>query len=63
MNPLPAPALFWALQRYPADMGVVDVATAFVTGFAYPSPARLERIQWANHEYVGYVWYWLLGRV
>jgi uncharacterized SAM-binding protein YcdF (DUF218 family) len=63
MNPLPAPASFWALQHYPANLGAVDGVAAFFTGFAFPSPARLARLQWAYHEYAGYVVYWLLGRV
>ncbi len=63
MNPIPAPASFWALQHYPANMGVLDGIVEFVTGFAHPSVARLARIQWAYHEYVGYGWYWVLDRV
>ena len=63
MSPLPVPASFWALQHYPARMSAIDGATAFFTGFAHPSTARLSRVQWAYHEYLGYVWYWLLDRV
>jgi uncharacterized SAM-binding protein YcdF (DUF218 family) len=63
MSPLPAPASFWALQTYPANMGAIEGLGAFFTGFAYPSTDRLARLQWAVHEYVGYVWYWLLDRV
>jgi uncharacterized SAM-binding protein YcdF (DUF218 family) len=63
MNPLPAPACIWSLQHYPTKMSVTQTATAFITGFAYPSTTRLSRIQWAYHEYLGYIWYWLLNRV
>jgi uncharacterized SAM-binding protein YcdF (DUF218 family) len=63
MNPFPAPAQIWALQHYPAKMSIAQLASAFFTGFAHPSTARLARIQWAYHEYLGYVWYWLLDRV
>jgi len=37
--------------------------TSFLEGFVHPSPTRLTRIQWAYHEYAGYIWYRLLGRV
>ena len=63
MNPLPAPACIWALQAYPEKMSIAQLASSFFTGFAYPSTARLARIQWVYHEYLGYVWYWLLGRL
>jgi len=63
MSPIPAPACVWALQHYPAVMEASQWVTSFFGAFAHPSPARLTRIQWAYHEYVGYVWYRLLGRV
>jgi uncharacterized SAM-binding protein YcdF (DUF218 family) len=63
MNPLPAPACIWALQHYPTKMSVAQLARDFFLGFAHPSTTRLTRIQRAYHEYLGYVWYWLLNRV
>ncbi len=63
MAPIPAPAGIWALKDYPARMNAGQWATSLLGGFAHPSPTRLARIQWAYHEYVGYVWYRLLGRV
>jgi uncharacterized SAM-binding protein YcdF (DUF218 family) len=63
MRPVPAPACVWALQHYPARMEAREWITAFFGGFAHPSPARLTRMQWAYHEYAGYIWYRLLGRL
>jgi uncharacterized SAM-binding protein YcdF (DUF218 family) len=63
MNPLPAPACIWALQHYPARMDAAQWIPSFFRGFAYPAPARLTRIQWAYHEYLGYLWYRLLDRL
>jgi uncharacterized SAM-binding protein YcdF (DUF218 family) len=58
MNPYPSPAGFWASQRY-ADAS----ALTYLEGFANPSLGRFARLQWACHEYLGYVWYRLLGRI
>jgi len=63
MYPLPAPACIWALQHYPPQMSTAQWAAAFITGFAYPSTTRLARIQWAYHEHLGYLWYWLMDRI
>jgi uncharacterized SAM-binding protein YcdF (DUF218 family) len=63
MNPVPAPAGVWALQHYPARMDAGQWVAAFFGGFAHPSPTRLARLQWAYHEYAGYFWYRLLGRL
>jgi uncharacterized SAM-binding protein YcdF (DUF218 family) len=63
MNPLPAPACIWALQHYPTKMNVAQLSRDLLIGFAHPSTTRLARIQRAYHEYLGFVWYWLLNRV
>ncbi len=63
MIAIPAPACIWALQHYPARMDAGEWIRSFFDGFAHPSPTRLIRIQWAYHEYVGYIWYRLLGRL
>ncbi len=63
MVPIPAPACIWTLQQYPARMDAGRWITSLLGGFAHPSLTRLIRIQWAWHEYAGYVWYRLLGRV
>jgi hypothetical protein len=63
MNPLPAPACFWALQDYPAEMDGWQWGRSLIGGFAHPSTARLTRMQWACHEYLGYFWYRLLNRL
>lgn len=63
MRPIPAPACIWALQQYPARMDAGVWVTSLVAGFAHPSVTRLIRIQWAYHEYAGYIWYRMLGRI
>jgi len=32
-------------------------------GVSTSSPERVARLQWAFHEYVGLLWYKLLGRI
>jgi uncharacterized SAM-binding protein YcdF (DUF218 family) len=49
MNSIPAPACICTLQ-HPRKFGL-------------PSLENLSRIQWAFHEYLGYAWYRVLGRV
>jgi len=59
----PAPARIFTLQHFPAQtdwrVWIRKVAGSFFT----PSPGRLMLLQRAFHEYVGYGWYWMLGRV
>jgi len=61
MNPLPAPACIWTLQDYPKTMGTIDRLIAFFKNA--PSLNNLPRLQWAYHEYLGYIWYQLLDRI
>jgi uncharacterized SAM-binding protein YcdF (DUF218 family) len=58
MAPVAAPACIWTLQQSPevSVRGVVD-------GMLTPSLERLARLQWAFHEYVGLLWYKMLGRI
>jgi uncharacterized SAM-binding protein YcdF (DUF218 family) len=63
MNPVPAPAFIWALQHYPPGMSLKDWIGDFFKRFTRPSTENLSRLQWAYHEYVGYVWYQLSGRI
>ena len=63
MKPVPAPAWIWALQHYPENMSFSGWIADFFTCFAYPSTDNLFRLQWAYHEYAGYAWYRLLGRI
>ncbi|MBN2319160.1 MAG: YdcF family protein [Acidobacteria bacterium] len=63
MKPIPAPAWIWTLQHYPDDMSFSDWIADFFTCFACPSTDNLFRLQWAYHEYAGYAWYRLLGRI
>jgi len=59
MHPIAAPACIWTLQHHAAGLSVRDG----LQGMTTPSLQRLARLQWAFHEYVGYLWYKVLGRV
>jgi uncharacterized SAM-binding protein YcdF (DUF218 family) len=63
MNPIPAPTCLWALPHHSMDMNASEWIADFFTSFAHPSFSNLTRLQWAYHEYAGYVWYRLLGRI
>lgn len=62
MKPLPAPAAIWAAQHFPPGLSWRDFGWEAL-GSVGPSTARFSYIQRAWHEYLGYAWYWLLGRV
>jgi len=59
LHPLAAPAGIWTWQQYAAGMRVSRVLKVF----PLPAIERLPRLQWAFHEYVGYLWYKIRGRV
>jgi uncharacterized SAM-binding protein YcdF (DUF218 family) len=61
-RPLAAPASYWALQHY-SDLNKLQKTGRFLGAFLYPSVENLNRLQWAYHEYVGYIWYRLRGWV
>lgn len=63
MSPVAAPAWIKTLQLYPPGMGPGKWMTAILHGFLRPSPWRLIYMQRAYHEYLGYAWYMLLGRI
>lgn len=63
MKPLAAPAAIWAAQHYPAGMSWLEWAWKLIEGVATPSTDRLGYLQRANHEYLGLLWYRILGRV
>ena len=63
MNALAAPACIWTLQNWPPAMSWSEWSWTFLEAFRYPSPTRWSYLQWAYHEYAGYVWYKLLGRL
>ncbi len=63
MNPVPAPANIWTLQRHPGNWALVDWAANYFTNRGYISLKNIPRLQWAYHEYLGYLWYSLLERV
>ena len=62
MKSIPAPAGNWVLQYHTNDSVSGEIAR-FAESFIYPSTENLVRVQWAYHEYVGLVWYRLLGRI
>jgi uncharacterized SAM-binding protein YcdF (DUF218 family) len=63
MTPVPAPACIRTLQNYPPGMTSHEWFWTILDSFRYPSVDRLVELQWAHHEYVGYLWYRLLGRI
>ena len=63
MRPLPAPAAIWASSNYPANMSWIQWGWKVLEGMGYSSTDRFSYLQRAYHEYLGYVWYWMLGRV
>ncbi len=63
MKPLPAPAAIWAARHYPAGMSWLEWGWRVIEDMGYPALERLSYLQQAHHEYLGYVWYWMLGRV
>jgi uncharacterized SAM-binding protein YcdF (DUF218 family) len=61
MNPIPAPSCIWTLQNHPKDGSAMDLFISFFK--SVPSMNNLTRLQWTYHEYLGYIWYQLLGRI
>jgi uncharacterized SAM-binding protein YcdF (DUF218 family) len=62
MQPLAAPARHRALQ-YHLNKGMPEILKRYLESAVHLSVGRLEKIQWAYHEYIGYFWYQLLGRI
>ena len=63
MNPIPAPAHIRTLQNHPANTTMADEFSIYIKNRGYVSSANIPRLQWACHEYLGYVWYQFLGRI
>jgi uncharacterized SAM-binding protein YcdF (DUF218 family) len=63
MNPIPAPAYIWTLQRQPINWTLADWAANYFKNRGYISLKSIARLQWAYHEYVGYLWYSFLERI
>lgn len=63
MRPLAAPAAIWAARYYPAGMSWLEWGWRFVGDSGHLKAHRLSYLQHAYHEYVGYLWYRMLGRV
>lgn len=63
MNPVPASANIWTLQARPSERNLSEESSTYIKKRGYVSFNNLSRLQWAYHEYLGYVWYQLLGRI
>jgi uncharacterized SAM-binding protein YcdF (DUF218 family) len=63
MHSIPAPACIWTLQNYPNNAGAAGHLAFFFKSFGSPSLENISRLQWAYHEYLGCLWYRLLGRI
>ena len=63
MNPRAAPAAVWAAPDFPPGMSWQAWSKKLAERLLKPSAKRLVRLQLAYHEYVGYLWYLILGRI
>ena len=63
MNPIPASANIWTLQDHPPKLTLSDEYSTYIKKRGYVSFNNLSRLQWAYHEYLGYLWYQLLERI
>jgi uncharacterized SAM-binding protein YcdF (DUF218 family) len=63
MQAIPAPAGLWVAQHHPANVSFSERISDFFASFAHPSLTNLSKLQWSYHEYVGLLWYRLLGRI
>jgi uncharacterized SAM-binding protein YcdF (DUF218 family) len=63
MHPYPAPARIRTSQNYPFGTRAADYVGTFIRHFSHPSYERFSALQRAHYEYLGYFWYWVLGRV
>ncbi len=63
MHAIAAPAQIWTLQHFPPDMSWTAWSLQVLESFSTPSQYRLIYLQRASHEYVGYLWYWIKGRI
>jgi uncharacterized SAM-binding protein YcdF (DUF218 family) len=62
MTPLPAPSCIWASQHHPEHARAGERIAVFFKSF-HPSLDNFHRLQWAYHEFLGYLWYQLQGRI
>jgi uncharacterized SAM-binding protein YcdF (DUF218 family) len=63
MNPIPAPAYIWALRGCPSTASAREHVDAYIKHRGYVSFGNFSRLQWAYHEYLGYIWYRFLERI
>ncbi len=61
MNPLPAPSCIWTLKLHLNTLKATEHIGFFIMSFGFPSVENFSRLQWVYHEYLGYIWYRLLG--
>ncbi|UCD71264.1 MAG: YdcF family protein [Syntrophobacterales bacterium] len=62
LTPIPAPADFKAIREKPYfDTSKVGLLKEMIS--ALPSSNNLGHSERAMHEYVGFIWYWLRGRI
>jgi uncharacterized SAM-binding protein YcdF (DUF218 family) len=63
MQAQPAPARFWSAHHLKPDVDTRRFLVGLAKASAHPSLERLGRLQWAYHEYIGYLWYRMTGRI
>ena len=63
LNAVPCPAYVQTLQYHPVGLSWWEWSCDMLFSISMPSAARLTLIQRAFHEYVGYGWYQLQGRI
>lgn len=63
MKAIACPAQILTLQAHPAGRSWQQWAGDMARSISLPSTGRLKLIQLSFHEYVGYLWYRLLGRL
>jgi len=61
ISAIAAPAQIWTLQNFPSDMSWPAWSLRVMVSFSSPSLYRLIYLQRASHEYLGYLWYRMLG--
>ncbi|MBN1569895.1 MAG: YdcF family protein [Acidobacteria bacterium] len=63
MNPIPSPSNIWTLQKFEGTRNTSSGIFASVRKWTHVSLDNLSRLQWAYHEYAGYLWYRMLGYI
>jgi uncharacterized SAM-binding protein YcdF (DUF218 family) len=63
MKPIPAPSNYYALPGHPEMIPAGAPLFRYFRHWDIPSSGNFHRLQWVYHEYLGYLWYRILGRV